>query len=267
MVLDLTQGLGDFEDYKAWKFPGGELDFNLKKELTEDIEIRVRIDSSDDLILLCIVVDMIRKDYGYIAIKVLMPYMPYQQCDRNFGNNEAFTLKTVCKLLNTLHVDQFVIFDAHSDVAPALLDNCTVVDNSAFIEKTLAQIDYTSLAILSPKKIFKLVNKIGFDGEVLSASKSRDHKTGEITTILPDVSSIINDDILIIDDICLKGTTFINLAKALKATGHVGNIYLAVSHGIFNGGLDELAKYFHTIFTTNSRSQDAHTVKSIYEIL
>jgi len=35
---------------------------------------------------------------------------------------------------------------------------------------------------------------------------------------------------------------------------NVGNLYLAVSHGIFSNGFGELAKYFERVFTTNSRS-------------
>jgi len=275
MKINLTKGLGEFEDYKAWKFPGGELDFTLKNEIAEEDDlllIETRINSSDDLILLCIVVDGFRKRYHKeLTIIVSMPYMPYQQADRDFGWNESFALKTVCKILNSLEVDSYVIFDAHSDVAPGLLNKCLNVDNSEFIENALSKVISQDTAIMSPdagaaKKIFKLADKLGFDGEVLSASKSRNHKTGEITTVLPDVSSVINSDIFIIDDICVGGRTFIQLAEKLRAAGCTGKLYLAVSHGIFSNGLDELLKHFEGIFTTDSKCEMINERLNIFKV-
>jgi len=54
-----------------------------------------------------------------------------------------------------------------------------------------------------------------------------------------------------VDDICDGGGTFIGLAKALKQK-NAGNLYLAVSHGIFSKGFNELNKHFTKIFTTDS---------------
>ena len=41
------------------------------------------------------------------------------------------------------------------------------------------------------------------------------------------------------------------LATALKQK-NVGKLYLAVSHGIFSKGFDDLAQYFDAIYTTDS---------------
>ena len=275
MIIDLRKGLGDFEDYKAWKFPGGELDFTNKiteEEIAAEIGLKININSSDDLMLLCLAVDNLRKMYGkQIDLMVFMPYMPYQQADRDFGMHDSFALKTACKILNTLDVDSYLIFDAHSDVAPALLDNCINKDNSEFIENALSKIISEDVAIMSPdagaaKKIFKLADKLGFDGEVLSASKSRDHNTGEINTILPDVSSIINSDILIIDDICLGGRTFIQLAEKLRAAGCTGKFYVAVSHGIFSNGIESLLGHFEGVFTTDSKCTIVHEKLNVFKL-
>ncbi len=140
-TLDLTKGLGDFEHYKAWKFPGGELDFILKAPWGKcnKVQINTRIDSSDDLILLCLAVDVLRKDCNIENLNVFIPYMPYQQADRNFGKGESFALKSICNVLNSLPVDKYTIFDPHSDVSPALLKNCITIDNSEFIEYKLIE--------------------------------------------------------------------------------------------------------------------------------
>jgi ribose-phosphate pyrophosphokinase len=59
------------------------------------------------------------------------------------------------------------------------------------------------------------------------------------------------------------GGTFIGLAKELK-NKNAGKLYLAVSHGIFSKGFEEL-KCFERIFTTDSvreiESEEVEQVK------
>jgi len=61
-------------------------------------------------------------------------------------------------------------------------------------------------------------------------------------------------DLIIIDDICDGGATFINIAKHFRENyGDLkGKIYLIVTHGIFSKGTTELGQYFDGIYTTNS---------------
>ena len=77
-------------------------------------------------------------------------------------------------------------------------------------------------------------------------SKIRDPKTGEITkTVAPD--DITHKKLLLIDDICDGGRTFIELAKLLKQNG-AAELYLYVTHGIYSKGLDVLRPYFKHVF-------------------
>jgi ribose-phosphate pyrophosphokinase len=67
-----------------------------------------------------------------------------------------------------------------------------------------------------------------------------------------------------VDDICDGGGTFIGLVDALKKK-NAGDLYLAVSHGIFSKGFDELTGSFKTIFTTDS-FRDIEGVKGVTQI-
>lgn len=238
------------------------------------MRIVTRINTSDDLILLFLVIDTIDKSWNN-SIDVYMPYMPYQQADRDFGEGECFSLRTICNIFNNLPVRNFIIFDAHSDITPALLKRTTIVDNSAFIQATFNMLGATNndwtpdknLVILSPdagayKKIFKLCEKLGFKGEIENANKYRDTTDGSLKIRLSR-EDFGGKDILIIDDICIGGRTFIDLANSLNDRS-VGRLYLAVSHGIFSNGTQELGKYFQTIFTTNSRSNDYRILEANY---
>lgn len=254
MKLDLTQGICDNSQYNAWKFPGGELHVKLKigDVSNECIEVVTRLNTSDDIIFLLIVNDVLVKDYSDNKKTLFIPYMPYQQADRNFGVGECFSLKTIGNLINGMNFDKITVFDSHSDVTPALINNSLIIDNSEFIKEVLSKINDDNIVICSTdagsfKKIFKLTDKIGFKGDIITCSKSRNHETGEITTIVPIFDE--NKSVLIIDDIALGSRTFFNIRKELKNK----KVYLAVSHGIFNENISKLESEFEKVFTTNSR--------------
>lgn len=263
-TLDLTLGLTDNAQYKAFKFPGGEIHFKLKEDyqniLNESasgiVQISTRLNSSDDIIFLVIVAETLHKDWPNLEIQVAFPYMPYMQADRDFSKGECFSLRTIATILNALPVKSYIIFDSHSDVAPALLKNCVNMNNHTYVKWIVEQLP-ADLVLLSPdagayKKIYKLADSIKFKGEVASANKSRSISTGNIDSIELSKQDFEGKPVLIVDDICIGGRTFIELAKKLKER-NVGDLYLAVSHGIFSNGLNELSKYFTGVFTTNGR--------------
>lgn len=257
--IKLVNGITDNAQYKAFKFPGGEIHLKFKQDFSEterDFLIDTRLNSSDDIMLLIIAIDVLKKDWQDKKIHVYIPYMPYQQADRDFSAGECFSLRTITTLLNSMPVESYKVYDPHSDVTPALLKNCRVVDNSSYIKTVVESLD-PNLVLLSPdagayKKIYKLAEKIKFSGEVASANKSRSISTGNIDSIELSRQDFEGRNVLIVDDICIGGRTFIELAKKLNER-NVGNLYLAVSHGIFSNGLNELSKYFNKVFTTNSR--------------
>lgn len=274
--LDLRKGITETDQYKAWKFPGGEIHFKLKTDkvlikntIDEEFQVIVRLNSSDDIMFMLIAIDTIKKEVLNPIIDLEIPYMPYQQADRDFGYFECFSLKTVANIINSLNLAKVTIYDPHSDVCTGLINRSRVIDNSAFIKMVLEDIindnswspidlnpKEKDIVIISTdagsyKKINKLCEKLSFKGEIVTCSKSRNHETGEITTVVPEF-----DDtklVLIIDDIALGSRTFFNIRKELKNE----KVYLAVSHGIFNENVDKLELEFTKIFTTNSRRDES----------
>lgn len=283
MKLDLTQGICKNKQYDAWKFPGGEIHVKIKDfddGGSDNIVIVTRLNSSDDIMLLLIVSDILKKDYGHYYKELYIPYMPYQQADRDFSEGECFSLKTMANLINSMEFDKVKIYHPHSEVSAALINNSVVIENTEFIKKVISelytdrynqivninslqsQISYTitdfynELIIMSAdaggfKPVFKLCEKINFTGQVESCSKSRNHGTGEITTKVPSIDE--SKIVLIIDDISLGSRTFFNIRKELKNK----NVYLAVSHGVFNENVDKLEIEFTKVFTTNSRRDES----------
>jgi len=253
MVLDLRQGFGDFSNYKLTKFPDNSIKFELKT-LKIVSEIITTLRTNDDIITLLMVVDVLKRTNHCQVPNLTITYMMYQQDDRLFNSSESFGLKVVAKLINSCEFNIVKIFHPHSDKVE-FIDNCIILSNQSFIEDIIVEnFDRENTFWVIPdsgayKTQFKQIQNIEYPN-FITCMKSRDHSTGEITTVV-NTDDLGGKDCFIIDDICLGGRTFKNIAAELKKK-NCGKIYLIVSHGIFNHGVDELLEVFDKIFTTDS---------------
>ena len=254
-------GKGNAIEFESFIFSGGEPHIKIHSDLSavHTVTVSHRINSFNDMGLLLIAVDALKRA-GVGNINLIIPYFPAARQDRVMVKGEALSVKVYADLINNMQLNQVSIFDAHSEVAIALLNQCNAVNNHKFIEQVLKQLNNPIL--ISPdggalKKIYKVAAALGGQ-PVVEGSKSRDVKTGKLSGFKVYHDDLQGADCLIVDDICDAGGTFMGLATALKAK-NAGKLYLAVSHGIFSKGLDNLTQYFETIFTTDSiRTMDAH---------
>ena len=202
---------------------------------------------------------------------VTIPCLLDAQADRRFEYNQPHGLKLVLNFLNSMYAN-FQFFHPHnSEVVEVALDNVNIIDNTEFIKNVLWNINGNypkenhylnlkkdNLILMSSdaggfKPLMKLCDKIGWQGETFSASKSRKYVDGKSKLIQDiDRADFEAKDILIIDDICVKGGTFIGLAKMLRER-NVGKLYLAVSHLTLETVSEDLIKSFDKIYTTDSK--------------
>lgn len=258
--------------YDTFTFSGGEEHIRFGTEPADDIEtikITVKLTDSSSILKLILAVDALRRKYGpKVSIELISPYFPYARQDRVCVEGEALGAHVMANLINTLGFDQVTIWDAHSDVSPALLNNVTNIPQGVIIERhaELAQrLRDKKLTLVSPdagatKKTQNVAKFFGGGIEVMQADKVRDLKTGEIThtSIHGDVA---NKDVLIVDDICDGGRTFIELAKVLKEK-QCGSISLYVTHGIFSKGIEVFNGVIDNIYTTDSINEFHATNKT-----
>ena len=79
--------------------------FQIKKHTILNISrdrhcvVYPKLQSSDDIILFMIVVDLLKKDFNNIEIVGRIDYFPYMQADRNFEFGECFSLKNNYKII------------------------------------------------------------------------------------------------------------------------------------------------------------------------
>lgn len=241
---------------KWMKFPGGEINVQINTPCPIiSTNVTAILKSSDDIMALLLTVDALRNSGIEDFYLLKIPYFPYARQDRVCNPGEALSVKVMANLINSLGFQKVEIVDPHSDVTPALINNCKIIKPIEFISRIP---NLTEYVLVSPdagaeKKTYDLVKNLNVMGMV-RMTKKRDIRTGEITSIeLVDAINTHNNKFLIVDDICDGGRTFIEAAKVLNI---YGSIDLYVTHGIFSQGFDVFRGYINTIYYSNSLNQN-----------
>lgn len=241
--------------FERFTFSGGEphIKINPHFDRTQAVTVTHRLNSFNDMGLLCLAVDALQRLQVTLA-ELVIPYFPAARQDRLMVAGEPLSVKVYADLINHFGFQKISVLDPHSEVTPALLRHCNAVPNHRFIQKVLQSVG-NDICLIAPdggalKKIYTLSAYLG-GVEVVACSKNRDVKSGKITGFSVYADDLQHQNCLIVDDICDGGATFIGLAAELK-NKNAGNLYLAVTHGIFSKGFDELQAHFTRIFTTNS---------------
>ena len=262
--------------YEEFTFSGGEPHIKLKDDPDDTgdagVRISIRLNSFNDVGRLCVAVDALRR-YGYQHIECVIPYFPAARQDRVMVSGEPLSVKVYADIINSLRFDRLYIVDPHSDVTPVLLNNVSIIDiTELIVTEVITRMckENESLVLLAPdagaiKRTYKLASFLT-DVKVVTATKVRDVSTGRIKNYEINTDSLAGERVLVIDDICDGGRTFLELAKAANAKD-VGSLHLFVTHGIFSKGLDALSEAYDSIYTTNSigkyESSDKLTVLNI----
>ena len=260
-LLDVN--LSDIK-FKISHFPDGQQTVELYNYVhfkNEDIVlINSNFNSFLDLeVIICATQAL--KEIGFTRIRLFVPYFLGSRSDRKFRVGSVNYLKQViCPIINSQNYEKVCTFDPHSDVIEACINNFKKINNIAFVGWALNfiinnDIKKDDILIVAPdagsiKKIYEVCYEL-FLKNMIVASKIRDIISGDILkTEIPKIDNNIKR-IVIIDDICDGGRTFVNLAKEIKKQTDKP-IYLIVSHGIFSAGFGKLLSVIDEIYTTDS---------------
>ena len=232
-------------------------------------------ENDSELFYLMLVKRHLERYFTNVNYYLYMPYIPNARMDRTKHENEVFTLKYFCDFINSLNFHNVYVLDPHSDVSTALLNNCVCESPKEYIDRVIADIsadieDDTELVLYFPdagasKRYASMFPKYKY----IYGNKVRTWETGEIVgteIVNPFNVKLKNKTILIIDDICSKGTTFIKSAEALQPY-KVKNIYLWVTHcedTIYQGLIPD-SDLINGVYTTNSiHTGDHYKIDTFY---
>lgn len=242
-------------------FPDGAL---LLKERVLDVcgkedvpVIRWNFENNEELLAVYFLTKHVRKA-GYQNIILDMPYIPNARQDRVQNEEDVFTLKYFAELINSLGFAEVRVLDAHSNVSPALIDNVKLLSPKPYIEKVFNKIKEETGR--EPLMFYPDEGAGKRYGGMMSypycfGIKKRDWNTGQIKelNVMGETERISESDVLVVDDICSFGGTFLHSAIKLHELG-AANIYLFVSHceeSVLKGELIK-CELLKKIYTTDS---------------
>jgi ribose-phosphate pyrophosphokinase len=258
-------------------YPGGEVRIGAIPSGRINY-IKAHISDSDGIIALQQLADLLRRQsvrkwgtYDGMELPrgpavlppLILPYVPYARQDRvklDTVYNQSHALRVFCDTLNAMGWSKITIWDPHSDVAPALINNVEVITRTQMIETTINQIKARfyekPIALVVPdagalKASLELAEAFRIE-TVCQGEKVRNMRTGEITgSFVHNVAHLRNKVVLIADDICDGGRTFTGLAEFVRGHIAVEAMVLYVTHGIFSKGMRVMMDYFNMVATPN----------------
>ena len=193
--------------------------------------------------------------YSYSDVVLEMPYIPHARMDRVKSDEDVFTLRYFCEVINSLNFKVVHVRDAHSNVSLALLNN--VVDEGVRGYVVAAAKESGAEALFFPDEGAMKRYSEHFAVPYAFGMKKRDWETGKILGLdIINAENIKDKNVLIVDDICSRGGTFFYAAKALKAAG-AKSVSLYVTHLERTVILGEMA-------STDGLVDHVYTTKSIF---
>lgn len=253
---------GNYRSFKRWVFPGGEVGVKI-----DDIYIKVDdqvlisatgILTSEDLFVLVNLTDAVRRLKNTEKDTcVFLPYMPYARQDRVCHPGESFALRESIYFLAQMDIEKLMVLDLHSQVSRNILQNIAMYDVEEIPQHQRA---------LQVLKSWSSVYRYNF---IVSPDAGAAEKAKLLMPHIPHVyftktrsgSAVIYNDypsdqiygnVLVVDDICDGGATFLALGEMLRRTQPgIEEMDLYVSHGIFSKGVDKLGEMYNNIYCGN----------------
>ena len=251
---DVALESGRFPDGAVWERVSGPLD-----PQAESLTLRASaMQTLDDLMRVAQVLDAVRQRCLLRQTRLELPWLPYARQDRTMRDGDSFALRVFAGFLNQLRFDRVVVLDPHSDVAAAVVDRMVTIPQHRCLihSRSLLAALEQGMMLIAPdagalKKVHALAQQVKA-AEYGILGKHRDIASGALSGFELLKGDVAGRDVLIADDLCDAGGTFIGSAAVLRAAG-ARSVSLYVTHGLFSKGVEHLlSQGIDRIWTTTS---------------
>lgn len=254
-------------------FPAGEEYVKIKDteavKNSQEIVITVLDASSKTIIQALMLADAVKIINPEVTISGYMPYLPYGRQDRVCSSGESFSLKLFSEMMK-LRFDNIYSFDMHSKASEILFDNTPIprsyISTSTQTIKCLKEfLDFDFLALSPDKGAIRRAQLLTPGRDIAVLNKIRDNGKIIQTTDEKSVRLIENaKNIVISDDICDGGGTFLGAASFIRKFNKDAKLYLVISHAIFSKGIKELLEIFEDVLVVDD-DYNMLRLEEIYE--
>lgn len=238
----ISKELIEGEDWGINRFPDKQNQFWIKEVYSTFVTIKIRIDSP----IMADIALQIAKTVNFEYFDIL--YMYGARCDKLTAKDRAVcpTGLMYANLIASWGMSRSVrILDCHFDLKLLELPIVLNVEHSWAKQVEENKIEALLFPDASAAKRYQWVTE--YEIPKYFCTKERDQVTGEI--IKHEIPEIKENKILIVDDLCDGGRSFLDLSAKYPNK----KMSLAVTHGVFsNQALTKLCESFEKIYTTNS---------------
>lgn len=238
--------LGELFDIMT--YPMGESHVEMVKEVQYGEDILVPDCSGFEDLMNLVTANRIVEHNDISGVTWVVPYFPFGRHDRRRSCMDGLELQLAIDMIRDEGI-RVVTFDPHSDVLGQLphIPQCAIVNAvNTHVKDGLFP---TDVHIVIPdagatKKAMEWVgSRIWMQGH-----KYRDPATGQLSGFGVDCVDFGGCPVLIVDDICDGGGTFLGLLDELKKK-NAGACTLMVTHGGFSKGQGLLTDAFDRVIT------------------
>lgn len=257
MNVVYKHGVG--KHFEITTYPDGQqnvqLDLSYFNNPKEPITIQCSIRDFKELEVLCCLVAAFRKNDFHIQ-KIDFKYLFGMRSDRAFLPGQPNYFRDVlAPIINQLGVPRLSLLYPHSQVSLSSLNNeqwemkhcdyehkcfCIGADKSARINVWFDWNEVTP-TVFHKMRLTDGIIHVELADKIYNELK----KTDEFTPIL------------IYDDLCDGGATFIAIADYLKENFPERKRFLFITHGLFTKGVSHVSAHYDKVITTNSYQEFA----------
>ena len=251
----LIEVRGEEIPYEQFTFPDGQRHIKLSQEiLNEQVDITASIRSADILFDLLLIKDVLVAGENELFLHI--EYLLGARMDRAIDSKQPETLQVVAQMLNSDGgFDEIDILHPHSERSLAYLPGSVASWPIEELKSVLATFDSGDDPVIAlpdmgaTYHITQMLESIpGYN--FVQCWKERDSQTGKLSGFsISEPDKAKGKRVLIVDDLCDGGGTFVGLAKKLREAGAI-EVSLFVTHGLFTKGKD--LEGIDNVFSTES---------------
>lgn len=258
-MLNLTNQNESSIKYSISHFPDGEVQVTLGEFSRKDyINVYCRITNFEELFILCQINDILTRHA--VCWNLTIFYLMGMRMDRVMDFNRPYTLSIIANILKSFSCNGISICEPHSNKTFLLL-GCDCMDGISYF------INHLKISIREFYKRYTFIipdagayNRYSSDIEyhkptIITCKKERDVTTGKLLgfkILNPEVIVGSNKPLLIVDDLCDGGGTFLGIATEIKKVRPNVDLSIFVTHMVNPKGIENLSKNFDHVWFTNS---------------
>ena len=246
-ILNLINRLASDIPYHINSYPDGHKHIVLEGcewNKNQSVDVITRIASMDDLFILLQAYSILQHENIFLS-NVYITYLLTARCDRRFSMGEAVDLDILGEILERMNTNIFV-YDAHS------IPNChTYIENKQLITKFIPSEVRCQYNICFPDEgaAERYCNCVHTTNLIGKKHRKPDGISIDVREIHP-IDPML--PILVIDDLCDGGGTFVAFATELEERYPQHSKEIWVSHAIQKKGIELLATKYDKVYITNS---------------